>query len=138
METAGIEHASESVATALDPLLPGHSPAVGNSPYVEHSPYSMPGSYGAPSPGGVAFATSSGSGASNHSAGSGSWKRGVPRRKGQLRHAFKEKVWTPSGWIDVGVWHFVLFNASRSWVWRRARQYFKMHDMRFRANNRTL
>lgn len=111
METAGIEHASESVATALDPL-PGHSPSVANSPYTEHSPYSMPGSYGAPSPGGVVFATSSGSNASNHSAGSGSWKRGVPRRKGQLRHAFKEKVWTPSGWIDVGAWHFVLFNAS--------------------------
>ncbi|KAG9032095.1 hypothetical protein FS842_004175, partial [Serendipita sp. 407] len=30
-----------------------------------------------------------------------SWKRSVPWKKGQLRHAFKEKVWTPSGWTDV-------------------------------------
>lgn len=93
METAGIEHASESVATGPDPFQPGHSPAVGNSPYAERASYTMPGSY---APGGGS------SGSSTHSAGSGSWKRSVPRKKGQLRHAFKEKMWTPNGWIDVG------------------------------------
>lgn len=93
METAGIEHASESVTSGPEPTL---SPS-GGSPYAERSPYgvSSPGSL-------VADQAPPGSGVSVRSAGSGSWKRGGPRRKGQLRHAFKEKVWTSGGWTDVG------------------------------------
>ncbi|EPQ56589.1 hypothetical protein GLOTRDRAFT_138279 [Gloeophyllum trabeum ATCC 11539] len=29
------------------------------------------------------------------------WRRAAPRQKGQLRHAYIEKVWGPSGWEDV-------------------------------------
>ena len=29
------------------------------------------------------------------------WRRAAPK-KGQMRHAYKEKVWTPHGWEDVG------------------------------------
>ena len=31
-----------------------------------------------------------------------SWMRSAPRQKGQLRHAYFEKVWGPRGWDDVG------------------------------------
>ena len=30
------------------------------------------------------------------------WRRSAPRHKGQLRHAYFEKVWGPRGWEDVG------------------------------------
>ncbi|KAI0079350.1 hypothetical protein K474DRAFT_1659161 [Panus rudis PR-1116 ss-1] len=29
------------------------------------------------------------------------WRRSAPRRKGQMRHAYLEKVWGPRGWDDV-------------------------------------
>ncbi|KAL4078724.1 hypothetical protein V8B97DRAFT_1933072 [Scleroderma yunnanense] len=29
------------------------------------------------------------------------WRRSAPRHKGQLRHAYFEKVWSPRGWEDV-------------------------------------
>ncbi|CAL1714191.1 unnamed protein product [Somion occarium] len=29
------------------------------------------------------------------------WRRSAPKRKGQLRHAYLEKVWGPRGWDDV-------------------------------------
>lgn len=90
METAGIEHASESVATAapMQSVPQGHSsPGSGSS-----------GSFPDLSP----FGPATGSGSSATSADSGSWRRGVPKKRGQLRHAFKEKVWAPGGWTDVG------------------------------------
>jgi hypothetical protein len=31
-----------------------------------------------------------------------SWSRSAPRQKGQLRHAYFEKVWGHHGWEDVG------------------------------------
>lgn len=31
-----------------------------------------------------------------------SWSRSAPRQKGQLRHAYFEKVWSHHGWEDVG------------------------------------
>jgi hypothetical protein len=91
METAGIEHASDSVATG---------PVQGMS-QNQSSGSGSGGSFTEPNP----FCTPSpavGSGVSTASSDSGSWKRIVPRKKGQLRHAFKEKVWASSGWTDVG------------------------------------
>ena len=32
------------------------------------------------------------------------WIRSAPRQKGQLRHAYFEKVWGPHGWADVGAY----------------------------------
>lgn len=32
------------------------------------------------------------------------WIRSAPRHKGQLRHAYFEKVWGPRGWDDVGAY----------------------------------
>ncbi|THU92735.1 hypothetical protein K435DRAFT_758000 [Dendrothele bispora CBS 962.96] len=29
------------------------------------------------------------------------WRRAAPRQKGQLRHAYLEKIWTHTGWADV-------------------------------------
>lgn len=31
------------------------------------------------------------------------WRRSAPRHKGQLRHAYQEKIWGHSGWEDVGM-----------------------------------
>lgn len=33
-----------------------------------------------------------------------SWIRSAPRHKGQVRHAYFEKVWGPRGWDDVGAY----------------------------------
>ena len=33
------------------------------------------------------------------------WRRSAPRQKGQMRHAYREKVWGFSGWEDVGAQH---------------------------------
>jgi hypothetical protein len=60
---------------------------------------------------------------STASSDSGSWKRNVPRKKGQLRHAFKEKVWGPGGWTDVGALDAPVFfvytdRASLHWLHR--------------------
>jgi hypothetical protein len=30
------------------------------------------------------------------------WRRSAPKQKGQLRHAYLEKVWAHRGWEDVG------------------------------------
>ncbi|KIM32725.1 hypothetical protein M408DRAFT_326470 [Serendipita vermifera MAFF 305830] len=91
METAGIEHASESVATIPTPgVTPTHSSpgSAGSGSFTDANPLSNPG-------------PATGSGSSSSSADSGSWRRNVPRRKGQLRHAFKEKMWGAGGWTDL-------------------------------------
>jgi hypothetical protein len=31
------------------------------------------------------------------------WRRSAPRQKGQLRHAYQEKIWGHTGWEDVGM-----------------------------------
>lgn len=99
METAGIEHASES--TAYGPPLTFTGPFGGPGP----SSIGSNGSSGLSSPGGIMpaglLAHRAGSTSSLDSAGGRSWKRSSPWKKGQLRHAFKEKVWAPGGWIDV-------------------------------------
>lgn len=33
------------------------------------------------------------------------WRRTAPKTRGQLRHAYLEKVWGPRGWADVGGCH---------------------------------
>lgn len=37
-----------------------------------------------------------------HAAAMSQWRRSAPKKKGQLRHAYLEKVWGPRGWDDVG------------------------------------
>lgn len=39
------------------------------------------------------------------------WRRSAPRHKGQLRHAYFEKVWGPRGWEDVGKNQISYFSA---------------------------
>lgn len=39
------------------------------------------------------------------------WRRSAPRHKGQLRHAYFEKVWGPRGWEDVGKNPFLTFST---------------------------
>jgi hypothetical protein len=94
METVGILHARDSVDGG-SPVVPtqgvGSSGSSGGS--YENSPRS-PG-------GGMFSGPAARSTTSVDSSDSGSWRRGVKKRS-QLRHAFKEKVWTPNGWTDVG------------------------------------
>ncbi|KAG8848620.1 hypothetical protein FRB91_010651 [Serendipita sp. 411] len=102
METAGIEHASGSVsanpfASPINGSTPGIAANAGPGSYqesVSSSPRNR-GVYTGGTPG------RAGSTSSLDSEDARSWKRSVPWKKGQLRHAFKEKVWTPSGWTDV-------------------------------------
>lgn len=35
------------------------------------------------------------------------WRRSAPKHKGQLRHAYIEKVWAHRGWEDVGKYHLI-------------------------------
>ena len=100
METAGIEHASESTAYGPSPILAGPLGGPGPSS-IGSGGNGVPSSPGGAMPGGP-LAHRSGSTSSLDSAGGRSWKRSSPWKKGQLRHAFKEKVWAPGGWIDVG------------------------------------
>ncbi|PVF94534.1 hypothetical protein CPB86DRAFT_808508 [Serendipita vermifera] len=94
METMGILHARDSVDTG-SPVVPtqgiGSSGSSGGS--WENSPRS-PG-------GGMFSGPAARSTTSVDSSDSASWRRGAPKRRGQLRHAFKEKFWGPNGWADV-------------------------------------
>lgn len=85
METVGIEHASDSVGPAASPQSGPTTPIDGRD------------IYSAPPMADSSVSVDS----------SGSWKRGVPR-KGLLRHAFKEKVWSSGKWTDVGTYYFQL------------------------------
>lgn len=38
------------------------------------------------------------------------WRRSAPRHKGQLRHAYQEKIWGHTGWEDVG--EYTLYSTS--------------------------
>jgi hypothetical protein len=89
METAGIEHASDSVATGQGMGQNQNSGSGSSGSFTEPNPFHTP-------------SPAIGSGMSSASSDSGSWRRNVPRKKGQLRHAFREKVWASGGWTDVG------------------------------------
>jgi hypothetical protein len=56
------------------------------------------------------------------------WRRSAPKQKGQLRHAFLEKVWAHRGWEDVGrcyrmrimVQRLTILEQQSKTVWRLA------------------
>jgi hypothetical protein len=41
------------------------------------------------------------------------WRRSAPRQKGQLRHAYLEKIWGYRGWEDVGTLYCITHRESR-------------------------
>lgn len=44
------------------------------------------------------------------------WRRSAPKQKGQLRHAYQEKVWGHSGWEDVGKHHQLFCTMWSSFI----------------------
>lgn len=94
IESVGVVHALDAGLTGSNgsgSSFVSHSPVTSNSPTATYSPVVNQTNPGRPSSPEEAMRTLS------------QWRRAAPRTKGQLRHAYIEKVWGTKGWENVGM-----------------------------------